>query len=79
MPFILIAFLVAAFVVCGGITWSVLSKRKSEPDSKGISHFSPHPTGDMDEGDYHNGPEGYPPMTSYPESHYGARDEDEEH
>lgn len=36
----------------------------------------------MEEGDYHSGPDGYTPNTSYPESHYGDiynNDEEDEH
>jgi len=36
---------------------------------------------EMNEGDFHSGPEGYTPNTAYPETHYGSagqNDRDEE-
>ncbi len=32
----------------------------------------------MNEGDYHNGPGGYSPMTGYPDTFYGGGHEDDE-
>lgn len=32
----------------------------------------------MDEGDYHSGPEGYSPNTAYPETQYGSMFDEEE-
>ena len=37
------------------------------------------PVEEMDQGDYHSGPEGYSPNTAYPETQYGSMfDEDAE-
>lgn len=51
----------------------------------GPSYQPPTPTtvstvvSEMDEGDYHSGPEGYSPNTAYPETQYGSGfDEDAE-
>ena len=32
----------------------------------------PFPVSEMDQGDYHSGPEGYSPNTAYPETQYGS-------
>ena len=37
----------------------------------------PFPVSEMDQGDYHSGPEGYSPNTAYPETQYGSRFDEE--
>jgi hypothetical protein len=49
----------------------------------GASNNSSRPaaSSQMNEGDFHSGPEGYTPNTAYPETHYGSagqNDRDEE-
>ena len=47
----------------------------------GNSTSRPAASSQMNEGDFHSGPEGYTPNTAYPETHYGSagqNDRDEE-
>ena len=42
-----------------------------------VSWQERRPAPNMDQGDYHSGPEGYTPNTAYPETQYGSNfDED---
>jgi hypothetical protein len=38
----------------------------------GNSTSRPAASSQMNEGDFHSGPEGYTPNTAYPETHYGS-------
>jgi hypothetical protein len=47
----------------------------------GFRPSRPATPAEMNEGDFHSGPEGYTPNTAYPETHYGSagqNDRDEE-
>ena len=37
----------------------------------------PFPVSEMDQGNYHSGPQGYSPNTAYPETQYGSRFDEE--
>ena len=37
----------------------------------------PFPVSEMDQGDYHSGPEAYSPNTAYPETQYGSSFDEE--
>jgi hypothetical protein len=71
----LVALAIAVFVlavVLGLI--SIFSSAGSRPSR-------PVTPAEMNEGDFHSGPEGYTPNTAYPETHYGSagqNDRDEE-
>lgn len=71
--FVIVALLIlVAFLAIGGWFISIVLSGGSSTNSSKIS------TG-MNEGDYHNGPHGYSPMTSYPNTQYGYVFEDDEH
>ena len=80
MEFVVLLLLSGFFLFCWAIVVFVkaLSKPKGE-DSPNSSQDSV--TGDLDgtnEGYYHDGPEGYSAMTSYPQTQYGSRFDDYE-
>ena len=69
----LVALAIAAFVLVAvlGLMSIFLGAGASRPATPA----------DMNEGDFHSGPEGYTPNTAYPETHYGSagqNDRDEE-
>lgn len=73
---VLLVLLGGVFLICIGIVAfarALLSPRKSEAVSTSSDDI-----GGMNEGDYHNGPGGYQPLSPYRQSHYGHHHEDEE-
>lgn len=83
--------IIVLVAVLGGIfliTWGVIAFIKALFGSSPHPHTAPRSDASddldgMNEGYYHDGPEGYSPMTSYPDSYYGRSgnddSEDEEH
>jgi hypothetical protein len=71
----LVALAIAVFVLAAVLGLiSIFSGAGSRPSR-------PATPAEMNEGDFHSGPEGYTPNTAYPETHYGSagqNDRDEE-
>ena len=71
----LVALAIAAFVLVAVLGLISIFLGASAGASR------PATPADMNEGDFHSGPEGYTPNTAYPETHYGSagqNDRDEE-
>jgi len=67
----LVALAIAAFVLVAVLGLiSIFSGAGSRPSR-------PAASSQMNEGDFHSGPEGYTPNTAYPETFYGSADQND--